>query len=701
MHAGELTYEEVRGALHRLGIDMTDLNFVQFIQRVDQDQDGSVDVQELENAVMNDTSAKDNTAAMNEAALRPEKVIWEKVFAFLKTKGIKPTTLFHDIDDDNSGIIGPEELRNGLLKFVGIALTDQEFELALKIVDRDGSGEIEYNELSRAIKYGDPTRKDNRKHLLLDMGAEQIAKQMYGRYSLVQRAKTKKNQWDLLFDEVERGVVQVEPRKPNPLFSPKVEHDKSYVGAMNVPRPRPPPSRTVRRGTGVGVDEQHRGRCLVDPNTKNNNGALRAAGQQHPETPSFSPRRPTQPRSTTTHTKNPTKKPTKKTTKKTTKKPTKLVSDKEALVQQREEWISMSMIDRGGLTRKKYSLEQRLLALNPNPSKKFQDKKKYGKDNVDGKPTRGDPGGIVATMKAKQLAKQLMENKTLALKEKGSKAKGRWGKLKFASKFMRPGRTVVVVGDNEVTTSIIADTRPEVDGVKLDHPSRVAAFVEGQINMGKSRKDALEALRKLTPNAHATTKNTAFFTAADALVARAGIMSEIIDDEEVDRLKHGHNAVDRLPAELQHMSMAEEAVVERALISIARYIHDKRARVVDVFRSMDHDGGGTLDREELEWGLKKFGCELKGDELDMVVSVFDSDGGGTIDFKEFAAAIKFAHRLLVKELNRQKNIRSKDNKAKRRLKEAKLKLMKEAEKEKRRIARRNVRFQIADQQKVA
>ena len=44
-----------------------------------------------------------------------------------------------------------------------------------------------------------------------------------------------------------------------------------------------------------------------------------------------------------------------------------------------------------------------------------------------------------------------------------------------------------------------------------------------------------------------------------------------------------------------------------------RYIHEKRARVVDVFRSMDHDGGGTIDREELAWGLKKFGCELSED----------------------------------------------------------------------------------------
>ena len=127
--------------------------------------------------------------------------------------------------------------------------------------------------------------------------------------------------------------------------------------------------------------------------------------------------------------------------------------------------------------------------------------------------------------------------------------------------------------------------------------------------------------------------------------------------------------------------MDEEAVVERALVSIARYIHDKRARVVDVFRSMDHDGGGTIDRNELEWGLQKFGCNLTSNELKMVVSVFDSDGGGTIDFKEFAAAIKFAHRLLVKELAKQKMEKIKKQKKRLGNKEKKMKKWKQRKEE--------------------
>jgi hypothetical protein len=106
---GDLTYDEVRGAMHRLGIDMTDLEFVQFIHRVDLDHSGSVDVKELEDAVMNSDQHKKNAQKEEEEARkkgpRPEKLVWRNVYTFLKKKGIKPTTLFHDIYDDGSGIV--------------------------------------------------------------------------------------------------------------------------------------------------------------------------------------------------------------------------------------------------------------------------------------------------------------------------------------------------------------------------------------------------------------------------------------------------------------------------------------------------------------------------------------------------------------------------------------------------------------------
>ena len=526
---GVLTYDEVRGALHRLGIDMTDLDFLQFIQRVDRDQDGSIDVRELEEAVMHGDSGEGKAKGEGEgeekggflATKRPEKLIWEKVFLFLKQKGVKPTTLFHDIDDDGSGIIGPQELRDGLRKRVGIVLTDEEFQLALHVIDRDGSGEIEYNELSRAIKYGDPARRDNSSMMVDENSANLAAQQMHGRYSLVKQAKTKKNQWDLNFEEIERGVVQVVPRKPTPLFSGRVEQEKSYIGAMNVPRRRQPKPPTKGRGGGSTVDGtkgEQRGRRLVDPRDSSDGGTNSKASCTRPETETttvpaaaptiFSPKRPPSSPLLSRHKKN-----------KHTKNRIRLLSKEEEINQQREQWTTTSVLDRGGLTRKQYQFQQRLLKLHPTNTTQFKDKKTKGNFNENGFPVRGDPGGIKHRQQVKKRARDLKIQQ-----EASKKSKGRWGKLKFASKFLMPKRGAGTGGAGSGSGDVVAkkDSRPNVDGVRLDHPTRVAAFVEGQKKAGKSRKDALEALRKLTPHAHATVKATTFFTASDALVARAG-----------------------------------------------------------------------------------------------------------------------------------------------------------------------------------
>jgi len=90
---------------------------------------------------------------------------------------------------------------------------------------------------------------------------------MYGRYSLVKRAKKKINSWDLNFEEIERGVVKVVPRKPTPLFSPAVEKEKNYVHAMNVPAPRPPRPPLTKKGEDGGK-KFGLGRKVVDPTKK-------------------------------------------------------------------------------------------------------------------------------------------------------------------------------------------------------------------------------------------------------------------------------------------------------------------------------------------------------------------------------------------------------------------------------------------------
>ena len=92
-------------------------------------------------------------------SLCPEERVWRKVFMIMQDAMVKPITLFREIDMDESGLISPLELREGLLKMVGMELTDAEFEAIIREVDRDKSGEIDYRELARAIKYGDPKRE--------------------------------------------------------------------------------------------------------------------------------------------------------------------------------------------------------------------------------------------------------------------------------------------------------------------------------------------------------------------------------------------------------------------------------------------------------------------------------------------------------------------------------------------------------------
>ena len=109
----------------------------------------------------------------------PEKAVWTKIYLMMDAQKIKAIQLFHDIDEDGSGLIDPDELREGLRNLAGIELTDDEFDRCMATVDRDGSGEVDYRELSRAIKYGNPQRElsiatqDAKLAMLAKQGKEQ------------------------------------------------------------------------------------------------------------------------------------------------------------------------------------------------------------------------------------------------------------------------------------------------------------------------------------------------------------------------------------------------------------------------------------------------------------------------------------------------------------------------------------------------
>ena len=63
----------------------------------------------------------------------------------------------------------------------------------------------------------------------------------------------------------------------------------------------------------------------------------------------------------------------------------------------------------------------------------------------------------------------------------------------------------------------------------------------------------------------------------------------------------------------------------------------KRIMTKRLFDSIDADGGGTLDIEEMKQLFKDLGLELTQDQEATVMSRIDTDGSGEIDFDEFFA----------------------------------------------------------------
>ena len=91
--------------------------------------------------------------------LTAEEQVWRNVFEHMEKRRITPIVLFHEINEDEDGTITPDELRAGFKRILNLDLTDEEFANVIAGADRDGSGVIEYKELAREIKYGDPRRR--------------------------------------------------------------------------------------------------------------------------------------------------------------------------------------------------------------------------------------------------------------------------------------------------------------------------------------------------------------------------------------------------------------------------------------------------------------------------------------------------------------------------------------------------------------
>mmetsp|Transcript_4656 Transcript_4656/g.7906 ORF Transcript_4656/g.7906 Transcript_4656/m.7906 type:complete len:94 (+) Transcript_4656:29-310(+) len=58
------------------------------------------------------------------------------------------------------------------------------------------------------------------------------------------------------------------------------------------------------------------------------------------------------------------------------------------------------------------------------------------------------------------------------------------------------------------------------------------------------------------------------------------------------------------------------------------------------FKIMDDMGDRKLDKEDLKYGLEDQGCELSGEELEILLTELDKDGSGSLNFDEFLVGLR-------------------------------------------------------------
>ncbi len=88
--------------------------------------------------------------------------------------------------------------------------------------------------------------------------------------------------------------------------------------------------------------------------------------------------------------------------------------------------------------------------------------------------------------------------------------------------------------------------------------------------------------------------------------------------------------------------MRQRREFELRIDRLIAFLGSHVGRVMDLFRIMDQDGDGLIQKKELKVFLEAIGFKVTHKEVSYVFAKLDKDGGGTIDFKELNRTLQRA-----------------------------------------------------------
>mmetsp|Transcript_77313 Transcript_77313/g.136419 ORF Transcript_77313/g.136419 Transcript_77313/m.136419 type:complete len:126 (-) Transcript_77313:52-429(-) len=73
------------------------------------------------------------------------------------------------------------------------------------------------------------------------------------------------------------------------------------------------------------------------------------------------------------------------------------------------------------------------------------------------------------------------------------------------------------------------------------------------------------------------------------------------------------------------------------MASVGEFAAESVASIKTIFEQWDHDGNGTIDRDELSRVMFQLTTNLTAADIDTLLNEVDLDGNGVISFDEFVA----------------------------------------------------------------
>jgi chemotaxis protein histidine kinase CheA len=275
--------------------------------------------------------------------------------------------------------------------------------------------------------------------------------------------------------------------------------------------------------------------------------------------------------------------------------------------------------------------------------------------STDLEPTREAASVPVPTTEAAEEAKAVKEAATKAVEEEAAMKVAEGAAAKTAQDRAAIVAAVEATNAAEETAARAAEEAPaKIAEDAATNAAQEAAAKAAEEEAAKAvekaaAKAAEEAAAKAAEEAAAKAAEAAAAKAAEAAAAKAAEEAAAKAAEEAAAKAAEEAAAKAAVEEAARLAAAEMARIQAdphasaaaALEQVKQEMRNNKARVVDLFRSLDTDGSGSVTVDEFSKGLPSIGFDVSFKVgLDAFFAALDVDGSGSISYKELHKVLR-------------------------------------------------------------